>query len=1099
MTKHTLTLRRAIVLVVVSGLIFPAMLVSGYSWFKRYDEEIQKRTQELLQQNAEVLSNGMQEPLWNINTESGTALLDAMMMRNEDIIRIEVRDTALGVFVAGERPERRIGYTASTEKPVTYRGSNIGSIQIEVGSSRLRRLMIDSLLQQVTALGAQIVMSIALILVLLEKRLVSPLQRLGKGADRLASRELDVPFTWQRLDEIGMLSRRLEDTRVSLRNLFEELDHKNQELEQDIDKRKKIEQELHEREARFRALVEQSPIAIIEWDSEYRVLEWNTAAERIFGYSRQQAVGRHGSFITRPIARSGNDKILQKLTSTGGSHSITENVRADGQVIICQWSTTHIDDETGHTGRLLSMAEDITEKRRAEEAQRLSEAKFSGAFQCNPDSVSITRLNDGIFLDVNQTFEKITGYARNEWIGQSALSLNMWLHPEENDVLIGQLNMYKMVRDFPWSMRTKSGEIRSCISNATIFSVGNELYMLAVIRDVTDQRKLEELKSEADRALLRLAQGTQDLAGESFLELLLADLASALRTDRALISLHSAERADQLTTLAAYCDGQAEANFTYSLINSPSAETLDGDICIIPTGLHRHYPNAFPMEGHTWDSYAGAPLRDIDGNPIGELAVMHVGPLSNPDLVRSLLQVFSERASAELERKRAEQALRSSEQRFSTIFQSSPVAMFVMRSDGDRAIRDTNGAFERLFHLERERAIGKSLLMLDMYCQPEDDAILTREFDEEDREQCEIWMYDGQRNKLLIQISGHSFKLSDDAFTIFACQDITDKRRIENEIRELNSTLEQRVIARTDELQTANKELASTLATLNMAQSELVRSEKLAALGSLVAGIAHELNTPIGNSLMVASTLSDQTKVISNAFQAAAGIKRSMLETFLADAGRAGEILVRNLYRAANLVTSFKQVAVDQTSSQRRSFSLAEVIGEIILTLWPTLKKTSFSVEQHIPDTISLDSYPGPLGQVITNLVNNALIHGFEGRDQGTVSLSATQLADDAIEIVVSDTGVGIPAHNLNRIFDPFFTTKLGAGGSGLGLNITHNIVTGILGGRIRVESEVGKGTRFTLTLPVKAPQRQTDDFPIRKKSSEPSTPLHSTPDDHRT
>ncbi|HCN89929.1 MAG TPA: hypothetical protein DIT28_12255, partial [Oxalobacteraceae bacterium] len=219
MFKKTLTLRRAILLVVVFGLLGPALIISGYSWFKTYDEDVQKRTQDLLEQNADVLSNGMQEPLWNINTESGTALVDAMMTRNEDIIRIEVRDTALGLFVSGERPERRVGYTASTEKPVIYRGSTIGSIKLEVGSARLRRIMVQNLKQQMIALAAQIVISIVLILMLLEKRLVRPLQRLGKGAERLAGRQLDVPFTWRRLDEIGLLSQRLDDTRISLRRL----------------------------------------------------------------------------------------------------------------------------------------------------------------------------------------------------------------------------------------------------------------------------------------------------------------------------------------------------------------------------------------------------------------------------------------------------------------------------------------------------------------------------------------------------------------------------------------------------------------------------------------------------------------------------------------------------------------------------------------------------------------------------------------------------------------------------------------------------------------------------------------------------------------
>jgi PAS domain S-box-containing protein len=1080
MIKQTLTLRRAIVLVVVFGLLVPALIISGYSWFKVYDQEVQKRTQELLQQNADVLANGMQEPLWNINTESGRALLEAMMMRNEDIIQIQVLDTALGVFVQDERPERRTGYTASTQLPVTYRGSAVGSIKIEVGSTRLRHIMMDGLKQQMAALAAQIVLSIVLILILLEKRLVGPLQRLGKGAERLAGRELDVPFTWNRLDEIGLLSRRLEATRTSLRSLFTELDQKNEELELDIETRKRIEQELHERETRFRALVEQSPIAIIEWDSNHHVIEWNNAAERIFGYTREQAIGRHGSFISTHVDGNEQEDVIQLLTGGSAERNIGENIRADGRVIICQWSNTHIDDESGHTGRILSMAEDITEKRRAEDAQRLSEAKFAGAFQCNPDSVSITRLSDGVFLDVNQTFEKTSGYTRSEWQNKNSIELNLWRYPEENDVLIGQLSMYKMVRDFPWTMRTKDGDLRSCMTNATIFAVGSELYMLAVIRDVTDQHILEEQKEEADRALLRLAQGTQQLAGESFFELLVADLASALRTDRAFIGLRLPDAPDQIRTIAAYMHGSAVKNFEYPVPGAPCEFTLEGDICVFASGIQRKFPRDTALVEGGWESYAGAPLRDADGNTIGVLAVMHSQALGNADLVKSMLQVFSERASAELERKRAEEALRSSQQRFSTIFQSSPVAMFLTQFSSDYLIKDINDAFARLFLRDRESVIGKNTIQLGMYQEAIDrDEIIGQLLLNSSVEQREVWMIRGDMSRVLVQISGHVFELEDERFAIVACEDVTDKRRIENEILELNANLEQRVIARTDELQQTNMELASTVATLNLAREELVRSEKLAALGSLVAGIAHELNTPIGNSLMVASTLVDQTKVLTANYTEGNGLKRSVLEGYFQDASKAGDILVRNLYRAANLVTSFKQVAVDQTSSQRRVFSLSEVISEILITLSPTLKKTAFVIEQHIPDNLTMDSYPGPLGQVVTNLVNNALLHGFEGRANGTVSLSAIVNHEGSVELTVKDDGKGIPAANLGRVFDPFFTTKLGAGGSGLGLNITHNIVSGILGGRIRVNSEMGLGTTFVLTLPTNAPQIQAEELPI--------------------
>ncbi len=271
-------------------------------------------------------------------------------------------------------------------------------------------------------------------------------------------------------------------------------------------------------------------------------------------------------------------------------------------------------------------------------------------------------------------------------------------------------------------------------------------------------------------------------------------------------------------------------------------------------------------------------------------------------------------------------------------------------------------------------------------------------------------------------------------------------------------------------LRRAHRELQEMVSTLAKAREDIVRNEKLAGLGAMVAGIAHELNTPIGNSLMAATTFEVQTDDIGQHLASEGVITRKEFEHYIQNARLSVDILSRNLHRAADIVTNFKQVAVDQTSSQRRSFLLAEVVAGNVLTLQPTLKRTPFVIKQHVPEDLMMESYPGPLGQVITNLINNAIVHAYDGRSEGLIAVTAQLSAQGWVTLGVEDHGVGIRREDVPRIFDPFFTTKLGVGGSGLGLNIVHNIVTEVLGGTISVSSELGGGTRFTLTLPMSAP-----------------------------
>jgi signal transduction histidine kinase len=269
----------------------------------------------------------------------------------------------------------------------------------------------------------------------------------------------------------------------------------------------------------------------------------------------------------------------------------------------------------------------------------------------------------------------------------------------------------------------------------------------------------------------------------------------------------------------------------------------------------------------------------------------------------------------------------------------------------------------------------------------------------------------------------------------------------------------------------AHGDLSSVLGTLKQAQANLITSEKLASLGALVAGIAHELNTPIGNSLLTATALSDMVSEFEKKY-AAGGIKRSALEAHMADTRLACGIMAGSLSRAADLITSFKQVSVDQTSDQRRRFELGAVVRDTVATYAAQLRRANCRIEVDVSPMLVLDSYPGGLGQVLSNLINNALLHAFEARAAAKIVISAREIEHGQVMLNFSDDGVGMAPKTLHQVFDPFFTTKMGQGGSGLGMNIVYNVVTGMLGGSIGIASTPGTGTSVTIMLPKNAPDQ---------------------------
>ncbi len=280
-----------------------------------------------------------------------------------------------------------------------------------------------------------------------------------------------------------------------------------------------------------------------------------------------------------------------------------------------------------------------------------------------------------------------------------------------------------------------------------------------------------------------------------------------------------------------------------------------------------------------------------------------------------------------------------------------------------------------------------------------------------------------------------------------------------------NNSLTAKVSARTDALKESNQELLSTLEKLHQFQGQLVETEKMASLGDMVAGIAHEVNTPIGLGVTASTLMGDRLQEIKQAFEGKS-LKSSQLKKFLIQGEENIGIIYRNLDRAAKLISTFKKVAVDQSSADTLEFNVKGLLSEVLLTLKAKLKKEHVKITIDCPEILIVESKPGPINQILINLILNSIIHGFENRHEGAISISIIYLSNQ-LHVTYNDDGIGIDEKIKTKVFEPFTTTKRGSGGSGLGLHLVYNLVTQALNGHIDFESKTGEGTTFNITFPV--------------------------------
>ena len=412
-------------------------------------------------------------------------------------------------------------------------------------------------------------------------------------------------------------------------------------------------------------------------------------------------------------------------------------------------------------------------------------------------------------------------------------------------------------------------------------------------------------------------------------------------------------------------------------------------------------------------------------------------------------------------------AMQTSETLFFSFFEQYPLPMGLCRVEDSFATSFWNQAWFELMGFDPQYAQGKTGRELSFWAHPEDrEYVVARLRAGEDLKDVEFEMRNCDGNRLFIAVSARKI-VEPESLVLVSFIDVTARCLSQHEVALLNSELEIRVKERTHELQQANQELSKTLLGLQRAQARRVHIEKLSALGALVAGVAHTLNTPIGNSLMMASTIEDTMKSFDCARDA--GLRRSDVQNLVDDVTAAAGLLVHNLVSASNIIDTFKHAAVIKGLSERQTFSLSDVVQQVVARRIALLHKRQLRLSSDVSDEFIIHSHPESFALVLGQLIDNAILHGYEHDQSGSISVKVRRNNDQLIA-VISDDGCGIVPENINHVFEPFFTTRFGQGGSGLGLYTAHRIVTAVLNGEIEIHSDAGQGTQVKITLPFVSP-----------------------------
>lgn len=487
-------------------------------------------------------------------------------------------------------------------------------------------------------------------------------------------------------------------------------------------------------------------------------------------------------------------------------------------------------------------------------------------------------------------------------------------------------------------------------------------------------------------------------------------------------------------------------DFTRDTFIATVQPLIDGtqDYLVFETTHQRNDGSTYPVEvrlqllAHEDPPVFFAVINDISLRKIAEQKLRDLNATLEKH-VEARTQALSEEVA---ERKATEEKLRASEAHTQLIVNSAIDAIITI--DGKGTVQSFNHAAEKIFGFSVVDVVGKNISMLmppeiakkhDEYLAPYRDGGAAKLIGQS-REVV------GRRKDgeiIVMELSVSEFSHNGVVHYVGIARDISERKE-------------------------AQAKLHATLEELRTTQSELVQADKLASLGGLVAGVAHEVNTPVGIGVTATSYLKERTETLRDLFLTGK-MKKSDLESFLDIALQSADILSTNLFRASDLIRSFKQVAIDQSSEEVRQFSVGNYLNEVVISLQPNLKRTKHEIIIDGDPAIKLTTFPGSLSQIATNLVMNSLIHGYDEGEAGTIKFTFKE-TPQGVEFIYTDDGKGVAPEHLDKIFDPFFTTKRGAGGSGLGMHILFNLVTQKLGGTVRCQSKLGNGIKVTIVIP---------------------------------